>query len=50
MIRFFWKAADNSPNAKPVAVKICKYIDFGTKLDLYEHCTPELKVKLEKGR
>ena len=50
MIRFFWKAADDLPNAKPVAVKICKSIDFGTKLDLYEHCTPELKVKLEKGR
>jgi ubiquitin carboxyl-terminal hydrolase 14 len=50
MIRFFWKAADDLPNAKPVAVKICKSIDFGTKLDLYEYCTPELKEKLEKGR
>ena len=46
MIRFFWKAADDLPNAKPVAVKICKSIDFGTKLDLYEHCTPDLKAKL----
>ena len=50
MIRFFWKAADDLPNAKPVAVKICKSIDFGTKLDLFEYCTPELKAKLEKGR
>jgi len=50
MIRFFWKTADDLPNAKPVAVKICKSIDFGTKIDLFEHCTPELKAKLEKGR
>lgn len=46
MIRFFWKAADDLPNAKPVAVKICKSIDFGTKLDLYDYCTPDLKAKL----
>lgn len=46
MIRFFWKAADDLPNAKPVAVKICKSIDFGTKLDLFDYCTPDLKAKL----
>lgn len=40
MIRFFWKAADDLPNAKPVAVKICKSIDFATKLDVYDYCTP----------
>jgi len=50
MIRFFWKAADDLPNAKPVAVKICKSIDFSTKLDLFEFCTPELQAQLEKGR
>ena len=38
MIRFFWKAA--SEGSKPVAVKICKSIDFGTKLDLYDYCSP----------
>lgn len=43
MIRFFWKAAPDMPNAKPVAVKICKSIDFGTKMDLFDHCTPALK-------
>jgi ubiquitin carboxyl-terminal hydrolase 14 len=46
MIRFFWKAASDLPNAKPVAVKICKSIDFGTKLDLFDYCTPELQAKL----
>jgi ubiquitin carboxyl-terminal hydrolase 14 len=46
MIRFFWKAADDLPNAKPVAVKICKSIDFGTKLDLFDYCTPDLKAQL----
>lgn len=50
MVRFFWKAASDLPNAKPVAVKICKSIDFGTKIDVYDHCTPELKSQLEKGR
>lgn len=46
MIRFFWKAASDLPGAKPVAVKICKSIDFGTKLDLFDYCSPELKAKL----
>lgn len=46
MIRFFWKEAEDLPNAKPNAVKICKSIDFGTKLDLYDYCSPDLKAKL----
>lgn len=44
MIRFFWKAASDLPNAKPVAVKICKSIDFANTLDLFEFCTPDMKV------
>jgi len=40
MFRFFWKQADDLPHSKPVATKICKSIDFGAKLDLYDYCTP----------
>lgn len=46
MVRFFWKKADDLPHSKPVAAKICKAIDFGAKLDLYDYCTPELKATL----
>jgi ubiquitin carboxyl-terminal hydrolase 14 len=46
MVRFFWKAASDLPNAKPVAVKICKSIDFATKLDLFDYCSLDLQAKL----
>lgn len=39
MVRFFWKKADDLPNAKPNAAKICKSIDFSHKIDIFDSCT-----------
>lgn len=52
MIRFFWKEV-NDPDSqfnKPQATKICRAVDFGRRIDLFEFCTEELKQKLTKGR
>lgn len=52
MIRFFWKEV-NDPDTqfnKPQATKICRVVDFGLKIDLFDYCTPQLKSKLQKGR
>ena len=52
MVRFFWKEV-NDPDSqfnKPLATKICRAIDFGGKLDVFDFCTPELQEKLKKGR
>lgn len=50
MVRFFWKKADDLPHSKPIASKICKTIDFGARLDLFEFCSETLKVQLAQGR
>lgn len=52
MVRFFWKEV-NDPDSnfnKPQATKICRVIDFGSKLDVFDFCTEELKKKLQVGR
>lgn len=52
MVRFFWKEV-NDPDTnfnKPQATKICRVIDFGAKLDVFDFCTEELKKKLQVGR
>ena len=52
MVRFFWKET-NEPESqfnKPLAAKICRAVDFGTKLDTFDFCTPNLQEKLVKGR
>lgn len=50
MVRFFWKQASDLPHSKPTAAKICKSIDFGHKVDIFDYCSEELKEKLNKGR
>lgn len=52
MVRFFWKETNDPESAfnKPLATKICRAIDFGAKLDVFDFCTPELQEKLTKGR
>ena len=50
MVRFFWKQASDLPHSKPTAAKICKSIDFGHKVDIFDYCSEELKEKLSKGR
>jgi ubiquitin carboxyl-terminal hydrolase 14 len=50
MVRFFWKVASDMPHSKPTAAKICKSIDFGHRLDLFDYCTEDLKTKLQPGR
>lgn len=52
MIRFFWKEVNdpNNQHNKPLAAKICRAIDFGGRIDLFDYCTDELKQKLQKGR
>jgi hypothetical protein len=50
MVRFFWKQASDLPHSKPTAAKICKSIDFGLRVDIFDYCSEELKEKLTKGR
>ena len=52
MVRFFWKETNDPESAfnKPLAAKICRAIDFGSKLDLFDLCTPDLQEKMAKGR
>jgi hypothetical protein len=52
MIRFFWKEVNNPDSNfnKPQATKICRVVDFGSKIDLFDYCTDELKKNLQKGR
>lgn len=50
MVRFFWKQASDLPHSKPTAAKICKSIDFSTRLDVYDFCSETLRKKLEPGR
>lgn len=52
MIRFFWKEV-NEPDTqfnKSQATKICRVIDFGARLDIFDCCTDELKKRLQQGR
>lgn len=52
MVRFFWKEV-NEPDSqfnKSQATKICRVVDFGARLDLFEFCTEDLKKQLQKGR
>lgn len=52
MIRFFWKEI-NGPDTqfnKSQATKICRSVDFGGKIDLFDFCTEDLKKNLQKGR
>lgn len=52
MVRFFWKEV-NEPDTqfnKSQATKICRVVDFGARLDLFEFCTEDLKKQLQKGR
>jgi ubiquitin carboxyl-terminal hydrolase 14 len=52
MVRFFWKEVNDPDNQfnKPQATKICRVVDFGLKLDLFDLCTEELKATLQVGR
>ena len=50
MVRFFWKQASDLPHSKPTATKICKSIDFGHRIDIFDFCSDELKKKLIPGR
>ncbi len=45
MVRFFWKETNDPESAfdKPLAAKICRSIDFGSKLDVFDFCTPDLQ-------
>ena len=41
MVRFFWKEVNDPDSAfnKPLATKICRPIDFGMRLDVFDYCT-----------
>jgi len=48
MVRFFYKEGKNG--ASGTNAKILKDVKFQSELDLFEQCSDELKLKLDKGR
>ena len=52
MMRFFWKQATSldAAGTQGVKTKILRGVSFPMTLDMYEHCTPDAKARLDPAR
>jgi ubiquitin carboxyl-terminal hydrolase 14 len=49
-VRFYWKKDSVTSGTKAGKAKILKSVQFPKVLDVYDHCTDELKKSLDLGR
>ena len=49
-VRFFWKKESNVGGTKAGRAKILRSVNYPRVLDVYEHCSDELKKSLDLGR
>lgn len=49
-VRFYWKKESNVGGTKAGRAKILRSVNYPRVLDVYEHCSDELKKTLTEGR
>jgi len=49
-VRFYWKKESNVGGTKAGRAKILRSVNYPRVLDVYEHCSDELKKSLDHGR
>jgi ubiquitin carboxyl-terminal hydrolase 14 len=49
-VRFYWKKESNVGGTKAGKAKILRSVMYPKVLDLYNHCSDELKKSLDLGR
>tara|TARA_B110000285_G_scaffold139185_1_gene155756 strand:+ start:367 stop:750 length:384 start_codon:yes stop_codon:yes gene_type:complete len=49
-VRFYWKKESNVGATKAGRAKILRSVNYPRVLDVYEHCSDELKKSLDHGR
>lgn len=49
-VRFYWKKESNVGGTKAGRAKILRSVNYPRTLDVYEHCSDELKKSLDLGR
>ena len=49
-MRFYWKKESNVGGTKAGRAKILRSVNYPRVLDVYEHCSDDLKKSLDHGR